>query len=76
MLSTVDLEELVSPVALYPDDLLAIVLPAAAAYPLQIVEVRPISGGARKRFVAQNRTPSGTIRSLRSLNYPEVIELY
>lgn len=37
LLSTAELEELVGPIALYPDDLLAIVLPAAA-YPLQIVD--------------------------------------
>ncbi|NCF74371.1 MAG: DUF3300 domain-containing protein [Gammaproteobacteria bacterium] len=36
-LSHTDLQELVGPIALYPDDLLAIVLPASA-YPLQVVE--------------------------------------
>ncbi|MCZ6560298.1 MAG: DUF3300 domain-containing protein, partial [Gammaproteobacteria bacterium] len=35
--TTEELVDLVSPVALYPDDLLAIVLPASA-YPLQIVQ--------------------------------------
>ncbi|MDH3778283.1 MAG: DUF3300 domain-containing protein, partial [Gammaproteobacteria bacterium] len=37
LMSAVDLEELVGPVALYPDDLLAIILPAAA-YPQQIID--------------------------------------
>ena len=37
LLSAAELEELVGPVALYPDDLLAIVLPAAA-YPMQLIE--------------------------------------
>ena len=37
LLSGTELEDLVGPIALYPDDLLAIVLPAAA-YPLQIVD--------------------------------------
>ena len=37
LLSATELEDLVGPVALYPDDLLASVLPASA-YPLQIVE--------------------------------------
>ena len=36
-LTSAELADLVGPIALYPDDLLAIVLPAAA-YPLQIVE--------------------------------------
>ena len=36
-LTTAELEELVGPVALYPDDLLAIVLPAST-YPLEIVQ--------------------------------------
>ena len=37
LLSAAELEELIGPIALYPDDLLAIVLPASA-YPLQIIE--------------------------------------
>jgi len=37
LLTATELEELVGPIALYPDDLLAIVLPASA-YPLQIVQ--------------------------------------
>ena len=37
VLSPAELEELVGPVALYPDDLLAIVLPAST-YPLEIVQ--------------------------------------
>ena len=37
LLSNAELEELVAPIALYPDELLAIVLPAST-YPLQVVE--------------------------------------
>ena len=37
LMSDVDLEVLVGPIALYPDDLLAIVLPASA-YPLQLID--------------------------------------
>ncbi|MDH3421152.1 MAG: DUF3300 domain-containing protein [Gammaproteobacteria bacterium] len=73
LLSTVELEELVGPIALYPDDLLAIVLPAAA-YPLQIVD-------AARFLEALEKDPSlepdpdwdDTVVAL--LNYPEVIEL-
>jgi hypothetical protein len=36
-LTPAELEELVGPIALYPDDLLGIVLPAST-YPLQIVQ--------------------------------------
>ena len=37
LMSATELEELVGPIALYPDDLLAIVLPAST-YPLEIVQ--------------------------------------
>jgi hypothetical protein len=37
LMSQAELEDLVGPIALYPDDLIAVVLPAAA-YPLQIME--------------------------------------
>jgi hypothetical protein len=37
LLSAAELVDLVGPIALYPDDLLAIVLPAAT-YPLQLVQ--------------------------------------
>ena len=39
LLTQSDLQELVGPIALYPDDLLAIVLPAST-YPLQLVQDR------------------------------------
>ncbi len=73
LLSQTQLQELVGPVALYPDDLLAIVLPAAA-YPLQIV--------AAARFLEALKTDSSlqpdsdwddAIVAL--TNYPEVIDL-
>jgi hypothetical protein len=72
-LSAAELEELVGPVALYPDELLAVVLPAST-YPLQIVQ------GAR--FLDKRKTDSelqpdeewdASILAL--LNYPEVIDL-
>lgn len=71
--TTAELEELVGPVALYPDTLLAIVLPAAS-YPLQIVE-------AARYLEALDANPDlqpdddwdDAVVAL--LNYPEVIEL-
>ncbi len=73
LLSAVDLQELVGPIALYPDDLLAIVLPASA-YPLQIVD-------AARFLEALEDDPSlkpdaewdDSVVAL--LNYPEVVEL-
>ena len=67
------LEELVGPIALYPDDLLAIALPAAT-YPLQVVQ-------AARFLEARRETPSlrpaeGWDDSVVALlNYPEVVEL-
>ena len=71
-LSLQELETLVGPVALYPDDVLAVLLPAST-YPLQIVEAQ--------RFLDSNpaagTTPSSdwdpTVVAL--LNYPEALEL-
>lgn len=72
-LSTYELQELVGPVALYPDDLLAIVLPASA-YPLQIA--------AAVRFVDALETdpslqpdPEWDDSVVALVNYPEVVEL-
>jgi len=66
-----ELETLVGRIALYPDDLIAIVLPAST-YPLQIVQA--------DRFLAKRKTDPNapvdekwddSIKSL--LNYPEVV---
>ncbi len=73
LLSESDLEDLVGPIALYPDDLLAIVLPASA-YPLQIVEAG--------RFLddleddpSLKPDPEWDDSVVALLNYPEVVEL-
>jgi len=72
-LTEVELEELVGPVALYPDDLLAIVLPAST-YPLEIVQAA--------RFLDQFEIDSSlepdeswdeSVVAL--LNYPEVLRM-
>ena len=73
LMSDAELEELIGPIALYPDDLLAIVLPATA-YPLQIIDAA--------RFLEELDTDS-TLKPdpdwddsvVALLNYPEVIEL-
>ena len=73
LLSATELQELVGPIALYPDDLLAIVLPAST-YPLQLVQAQ--------RFLEDlEENPSlkpddGWDDSVIALlNYPEVVEL-
>jgi len=73
LLSADDLRALVSPVALYPDELLAIVLPAATN-PLQVVEAQ--------RFLDKQK-PDPNLQPdaewdpavLALLNYPEVVKL-
>ena len=72
-LTAAELEEIVGPVALYPDDLLAIVLPAST-YPLQVVQAA--------RFLERLESDSSlkpddewdeSITAL--LNYPEIVDL-
>jgi hypothetical protein len=72
-LAPYELEEIVGPIALYPDDLLAIILPAST-YPLEIVQAA--------RFLERLETDSSlkpdeswdeSVTAL--LNYPEVIRL-
>jgi len=73
LLSTVDLEELVGPIALYPDDLLAIVLPASA-YPLQIVEAaRFLEALEDDPSLKPDEDWDDSVVAL--TNYPEVVEL-
>jgi hypothetical protein len=72
-LTAQELEELVGPVALYPDDLLAIVLPAST-YPLEIVQAA--------RFLEQLENDS-TLKPdeewdesvVALLNYPDVVRM-
>ena len=73
VLSSVELEALVGPVALYPDDLLAIVLPAST-YPLEIVQAA--------RFLERLESDSSlkpdeewdeSVVAL--LNYPDVVRM-
>ncbi len=72
-LSQTQLQELVGPVALYPDDLLAIVLPAAA-YPLQIVEAaRFLEALKSDASLTPDSNWDDSVVAL--TNYPEVVEL-
>lgn len=73
LLSTVDLEELVGPIALYPDDLLAVVLPAAA-YPLQIIDAARFLE-ALENDPSLQPDPDWDDAVVALLNYPEVVEL-
>jgi len=73
VLSSAELEVLIGPIALYPDDLLAIVLPAST-FPFQIVE----AGRFLKKLESDSslRPDDDWDDSVVALtNYPEVIEL-
>ena len=68
-----ELEELVGPIALYPDDLLAIVLPASTN-PLQVIEAgRFLEELENDPSLEPNSEWDDSIVAM--LNYPEVVEL-
>ena len=67
------LEDLVAPIALYPDDLLAILLPASA-YPLDVVQANQFLDRLEKDTSLQpNPSWDESVRNL--LNTPEVVKL-
>ena len=71
--SAEELRELVGPIALYPDDLVAIVLPAST-YPLQVVQAaRLLEDRKRDSSLKPNEDWDDSVVAL--LNYPEVIKL-
>jgi len=71
--SAEELEALIGPIALYPDDLLAIVLPAST-FPLQIVEAsRFLEDLEDDASLKPDEDWDDSVVAL--LNYPEVIEL-
>jgi hypothetical protein len=71
--SAAELEELVGPVALYPDDLIGIILPAST-YPLQIVEAaRYLEAYETNPALQPDEDWDDAVVAL--LNYPEIIEL-
>jgi hypothetical protein len=72
-LTAVELEELIGPVALYPDDLLAIVLPAST-YPLEIVQaVRFLDAFEVDSSLEPDESWDESVIAL--LNYPEVLRM-
>jgi len=72
-LSHTELQDLVGPIALYPDDLLAIVLPASA-YPLQVVEAARFLAALEVDPTLQP-DPDWDDSIVALINYPEVVEL-
>ena len=71
-LSNEQLDELVGPIALYPDELLAIVLPAST-YPLEIVQAaRYLEKRTSEPELEPRETWDSSVLGL--LNYPEVVE--
>ncbi len=73
VLSAAELEDIVGLVALYPDDLLAIVLPAST-YPLQVVQAaRFLERLEEDSSLKPDEEWDESITAL--LNYPEVIDL-
>ncbi|MEE8043417.1 MAG: DUF3300 domain-containing protein [Pseudomonadales bacterium] len=72
-LSAEELGDLVAPIALYPDDLLAIVLPAAT-YPVQVVQAaRFLEAREDDATLEPDEAWDDSIIAL--LNYPEVVTL-
>ena len=73
MLGEAELQELVGRIALYPDDLLAVVLPASA-YPLQIVQAARFLEDLEENDDLEP-DPAWDESVVALLNYPEVIEM-
>jgi len=71
-LSNAQLDTLVGPIALYPDDLIGIILPAST-YPLEIVQAdRFLDKRKANKDLPVNDAWHDSIKSL--LNYPEVVK--
>ena len=72
-LSAAELETLVGPIALYPDDLLAVVLPAST-YPLEIVQAaRFVESAKIDSTLKPSEDWDDSVVAL--LNYPEVLAM-
>src|SRR5262245_15898487 len=72
LLTPAELETVVAPIALYPDDLIAIVLPAST-YPLQVVQAARFLESV-KTDSALKPDPSWDDSVVALTNYPEVVE--
>src|SRR5262245_33214881 len=73
VLSKSELDALVGKIALYPDDLVAIVLPAST-YPLQVVEAERFLQ-ERKKDPSLKASDKWDDSVVALLNYPEVVKL-
>ena len=72
-LTAEELQVLAAPIALYPDDLVALVI-AASIYPLQVVQAaRFLDEKAKNKDLEPDDKWDGSIISL--LNYPKVLEM-
>jgi hypothetical protein len=72
-LSPEEMEVLVARIALYPDDLVAVIT-AASLYPLQIIEAeRFLEDSKTKKDLKPKATWDGSVVSL--LNYPEIVKM-
>ena len=72
-MTTAELEELAGPIALYPDDLVSLILPAAT-YPVQVVQAARFLED-RERDTHRQPPDDWDDAVVALLNYPEVIEL-
>ena len=71
-MSAAELDKLVGPIALYPDDLVSIILPAST-YPLEIVQAdRYLEKRKKDKNLPLNDAWQDSVKSL--LNYPEVVK--
>lgn len=70
-ISTAEMDKLVAPIALYPDDLVAIILPAST-FPLEIVQAaRFLEKRTQDKSLQPNANWNDSVKSL--ANYPDVI---
>ena len=70
-MSAADLDKLVGPIALYPDDLVAIILPAST-YPIEVVQAsRYLERRKTEKDLPVNDAWQDSVKAL--LNYPEVL---
>jgi uncharacterized membrane protein YgcG len=69
--SAADLEKLAAPVALYPDPLLAVVLPASV-YPVEIVQAARLATNANNMSQIEARAWDSNVKSL--AKFPDVIK--
>src|SRR5579863_10206720 len=71
-MSSADLDKLVGPIALYPDDLVAIILPAST-YPIEVVQAaRYLERRKTEKDLPVNDAWQDSVKAL--LNYPEVLD--